>query len=265
MTGVICTGRRTGDAEGGMKKSVLDPMNPERICWGCDRYCAAAPGTWDRPDIVAGFARSAPNQQLIDYARRHRRPWSSTRVLDIGCGAGRNAVPLADAGFDVIGVDRSAPMLAAARARDAGGRLTIIEATMDRLPIRSGSIDLIVAHGVWNLARSGAEFRAALSEAARVAAKGAALFVFTFSRHTLPSQSVPIRGESFVFTNFSGEPQVFLTLDQLLDEMRAVGFSVDTGFPVRELNLPPAGQVRIGGAPVIFEAAFQLTAGKALS
>lgn len=24
-----------------MKKSVLDPMNPERICWGCERYCAA--------------------------------------------------------------------------------------------------------------------------------------------------------------------------------------------------------------------------------
>lgn len=24
-----------------MKKSVLDPMHPERICWGCERYCAA--------------------------------------------------------------------------------------------------------------------------------------------------------------------------------------------------------------------------------
>jgi hypothetical protein len=24
-----------------MKKSVLDPMSPERICWGCERYCAA--------------------------------------------------------------------------------------------------------------------------------------------------------------------------------------------------------------------------------
>lgn len=24
-----------------MKKSVLYPAHPERICWGCDRYCAA--------------------------------------------------------------------------------------------------------------------------------------------------------------------------------------------------------------------------------
>ena len=222
-------------------------------------------GAWDRPEIVAGFAQSQPNPRLIDYARRlqHGRP--PLRVADIGCGAGRNAVPLAQLGCDVIGLDRSQPMLDSAALRHASGGLRLAKAEMHELPLPDSSIDLIVAHGIWNLARSGAEFRAALSEAARVAAKGAAVFVFTFSRHTLPSQAVPICGESFVFTNFSGEPQVFLTLDQLLNEMRAAGFRVDTGFPVRELNLPPAGQVRIGGAPVIFEAAFQLTAGKALT
>jgi SAM-dependent methyltransferase len=219
----------------------------------------AATGAWDRPDIVAGFARSTPNPELIDYAHRHRRPWSSTRVLDIGCGAGRNAVPLAAGGFDVIGIDQSAPMLAAAAARGTRGRFRIIEAAMDRLPIRSGSIDLIVAHGIWNLARCDAEFRAAIGEAARVAAEGATAFVFTFSRNTLPVSAVPIAGESFAFTDYSGEPQVFLTLDQLLNEMYAVGFEADPAFMFRELNLPPAGQVRIGGAPVIFEAAFRFT------
>jgi SAM-dependent methyltransferase len=216
-----------------------------------------AASAWDRPDIVAGFARSAPNQQLIDYAHRHRRPWSSTVVLDIGCGAGRNAVPLAAAGFDVIGIDRSAPMVAAAAARETGGRLTIIEATMDRLPIRSRSIDLIVAHGIWNLARSDAEFHAALKEAARIAVPGAAAFVFTFSRHTLSLNAVPVAGASLTFTDFSGQPQIFLTLVQLLDEMAAVGFELDPELMFRELNLPPVGQSRIGGAPVIFEAAFR--------
>ena len=32
------------------------------------------------------------------HAERARRPF--TRILDIGCGAGRNAGPLAEAGFD---------------------------------------------------------------------------------------------------------------------------------------------------------------------
>jgi SAM-dependent methyltransferase len=213
---------------------------------------------WRRPDVVAGFARSEPNPHLINYALRRWRDPAALRVADIGCGAGRNAVPLAEAGCDVVGIDRSRPMLEAAAARHANGRLRLIEAEMHQLPLPSRSVDLIVAHGIWNLARSGDEFRRAIAEAARIAARGAAVFVFTFSRNTLPPGAVPIDGESFVFTDFSGEPQVFLTLEQLLVEMRAAGFEPDTSFPIQELNLPPAGQTRIGGAPVIFEAAFLL-------
>ena len=213
---------------------------------------------WRRPDIVNSFAHAAPNPQLIDYARqRQRRHRGQLRVADIGCGAGRNAVPLTEAGCDVIGLDRSRPMLAAAAARHAHGALRLIEAAMHDLPLQDRSIDLIVAHGVWNLARSDQEFREAVAEAGRVAAEGAAAFVFTFSRHTLPVTAAPIEGESVAFTDFSGAPQIFLTLDQLLQEMYAVGFEPDPEFLFRELNLPPAGQARLGGAPVIFEAAFR--------
>ncbi len=218
---------------------------------------AVAASVWDQPDVVSGFVQSGPNQRLLDYARLHRCPWSSTRVLDIGCGAGRNAVPLAADGFDVIGLDRSRPMLDAAAARHSAGRLAMVEATMDHLPIRSRSADVIVAHGVWNLARSDAELRDALAEAARVAASGGALFVFTFSRRTIPPEAAAVPGQRFVFTQFSGHAQVFLTREQLLSELWAVGFVPDAEFALRELNLPPAGQLRVAGAPVILEAAFR--------
>ena len=49
---------------------------------------------------------------------------------------------------------------------------------------------------------------------------GGGLFVFTFSRHTLPPDTQPVPGESFVFTQFSGAPQCFLTEPQLLTELR---------------------------------------------
>ena len=212
---------------------------------------------WRRADVVSGFAQAAPNPQLLDYARLRGRGRKPLRVADIGCGAGRNAVPLAEMGCDVIGLDRSGPMLEAAAARKANDRLRLIEADMHQLPLPDASIDLIVAHGIWNLARSASEFRGALSEASRIAARDATAFVFTFSRHTLPERAVPVDGETFVFTNFSGSPQVFLTRDELLGEMYAAGFELDTSFPFRELNLPSAGQVRVGGAPVIFEAAFR--------
>jgi SAM-dependent methyltransferase len=38
-------------------------------------------------------------------------------ILELGCGTGRLAIPLAEAGFDVVGLDRSGAMLEVARAK----------------------------------------------------------------------------------------------------------------------------------------------------
>lgn len=204
---------------------------------------------------MAGFAAASPNLTLIDYAAGRLGHSRGKRLLDIGCGAGRNAVPLAQLGWQVVGTDSSQPMLRAAAARGGGEAIRLVCAEMAALPIQAASIDFIVAHGVWNLARASAELREAVREAARVAKPGAALFVFTFSRHTLPAEAAPVADETFVFTQFSGAPQCFLTEAQLVQELHAAGFSPDPELPVRELNRPAPG-LRTGG-PVIYEGAFR--------
>ena len=45
------------------------------------------------------------------------------RVLELGCGTGRLSIPLGRAGVDLIGIDRSEPMLARAQERVRRGRL----------------------------------------------------------------------------------------------------------------------------------------------
>jgi SAM-dependent methyltransferase len=179
----------------------------------------------------------------------------------MGCGAGRNAVPLARLGWNVLGVDLSHPMIAASARRMVHsqelGRLNLVLAGMDCLPVQTGCIDAVVAHGIWNLARSGTEFRCAIREAARVLTPGGSLFVFTFSRHTLPPDTQVVLGESFVFTQFSGEPQCFLTEPQLLAELGAAGFVPDPEVPLRELNRPRSGMLATAGTPVIYEAVFR--------
>lgn len=213
---------------------------------------------WSTPETVAGFARGAPNLTLMDFAARQYTR-GGRRVLDIGCGAARNAAPLARAGWDVLGTDTSWPMLRAAHVRavdeGVGDRLDVVAAAMDALPVVDGSADLVIAHGIWNLASSGEEFRRGVREAARAARPGAALFLFTFSRHTLSAHLEPVAGETFVFTEFAGEPQCFLTEEQLVEELGAAGFVPDPGLPLTELNRP-AGLVRTGG-PVIYEGGFR--------
>ena len=155
--------------------------------------------------MVATFATSAPNTTLIAIRGAGARAAGRTAV-DIGCGAARNTVALAQMGWTVTGIDSSQPMLDAAadRLRAAGvadARHPAPRTAMgrDSPPPPPASIS-IVAHGIWNLARSGDEFRAAVREAARVAKPDAALFVFAFSRHTLPDAATPVPGETFVFT-----------------------------------------------------------------
>jgi SAM-dependent methyltransferase len=69
-------------------------------------------------------------------------PWrAGWRVLDVGCGAGRHARALEQAGARCIGVDLSAALLR--RARQVT-RAPLVRADMRALPVRSGSMDLTV-------------------------------------------------------------------------------------------------------------------------
>ena len=222
---------------------------------------------WSASDTVAGFAQSAPNAVLMKFAEDERRRPGGARVLDLGCGAGRNAVALARLGWTVVGVDLSWPMLhaaaARARAEHLEARLHLTLAPMDHIPARNESFDLVIAHGIWNLARSASEFRRGLDEAARVAKPGAGLFVFTFSRNTFPPETKGVTGEPFVFTQFSGEPQCFLTEPQLIDELGRVGFSPDPAVIFREYNRRAPGTLLRQRMPVIYEAAFRREGGPA--
>lgn len=195
---------------------------------------------WNRPETVAGFVSSPPNDELMRFAALERARTPHGCAVDVGCGAGRNAVPLAESGWVVAGVDLSVPMLHAAveRARQAGleGQCRFAVSRMDQIPMRERSADLVIAHGIWNL------------------------FVFTFSRSTLSVTAVPVGDEPFVFTDFSGEPQCFLTDEQLLWELARVGFTPDPCVPLRELNRPRPGDLCAGRAPVIYEGTFRLRA-----
>jgi SAM-dependent methyltransferase len=221
-------------------------------------------GRWEQPQTVAGFAAGVPNDVLVAFAAGRRQRRSS--CLDIGSGAARNATALAELGYQVVAADLSAPMLAGARERlrtwfalpqaQGAGRIDLVLAPMAPLPFRSGSFDLIVAHGIWNLARSDRELREAMADAGRVARPGAGLFLFTFSRHTLPDEARPDPGESFTFSCWNGEPACFLTEDEIVTLLAEAGFVRETPEPLTEYNRPRPGELRAGGPPVIYEGTF---------
>jgi 2-polyprenyl-3-methyl-5-hydroxy-6-metoxy-1,4-benzoquinol methylase/predicted enzyme related to lactoylglutathione lyase len=235
---------------GGQAFFLRDPEGNRLEFW--------ADSPWSSPEVVARFSVSRPNEVLMQFAAKELNMHSGRRLLDIGCGAGCNAVPLAQMGWDVLGLDLSEPMLNAATQRaEEGGlaeHLHFKPAPMDKLPVEDQCFDFIVAHGIWNLARSVSEFRKAVREAARTARPDAALFIFTFSRNTFPPETLPMIGEPFVFTKFSGRPQCFLTETQLIEELANAGFVQEPGFPINEYPSQPNSP-----KPAIYEGVFRRT------
>ena len=97
------------------------------------------------------------------------------RLLDLCCGQGRQAVPLARLGYRVTGLDLSRSLLArAARAAaDPGLPLALVEADMRRLPLADGSFDAVLnLFNAFGYLEDDAQDELVLAEVARVLAPG---------------------------------------------------------------------------------------------
>lgn len=124
------------------------------------------------------------NQRTI--GRRDIRLWQDFvagtpgRVLELGCGTGRVCVPLARAGAHVVGVDRSAAMLARARARrrraHADQMLQLVRADIRSLPFDANCFQIVIApYGIIQSLLSDRDLRAVLQAAARALEPGGRL------------------------------------------------------------------------------------------
>jgi ubiquinone/menaquinone biosynthesis C-methylase UbiE len=153
--------------------------------------------------VDAFFDQDAPNWQAI-YRRRdvfsvihqHRQQialdWverlhlsSTTRVLEIGCGAGLVSVELARRGFEVESVDSTSAMVDLARrnAKAAGVRLAVGQADAHHLDGRpDGAYSLVLALGVIPWLHSP---ELAVAEMSRVLAHGGHVIVNADNRARL--------------------------------------------------------------------------------
>ncbi|WP_285547989.1 class I SAM-dependent methyltransferase [Actinoplanes regularis] len=71
---------------------------------------------------------------------------SAHRVADLGCGTGRLAIAMAEAGHEVTGVDPAPAALAAARRKPGGGRVRWLQGSADRLTVRSLDAAFMTGH-----------------------------------------------------------------------------------------------------------------------
>jgi SAM-dependent methyltransferase len=103
------------------------------------------------------------------------------RVVDAGCGHGRNLVYLLREGYEVFGVDASASAAASIReqARELAPSLpreNFQAGTIEAMPFANAFADVVICNSVLHFARDDAHFDAMVSELWRVLRPGGLLF-----------------------------------------------------------------------------------------
>jgi len=130
-----------------------------------------AAAAFDRISSVYDATRSPIDPETMDAIARHFTGRGISKILEVGVGTGRIALPLLERRFSVVGVDASAGMLARARAK---GVPALVRGTAYRLPFRDGAVDATLFVHVLHVLD---EPEAALREACRVGRSGATALV----------------------------------------------------------------------------------------
>ena len=194
-----------------------------------------AGSSWSTPSTVAGFVEvRGPTPPCCALPRPSwiARPPGS-RSTSAAAPAATPCPSRARAGACSAPISRGRCCRRPATAcAPKGVRLSLAHAPMDALPVRAGSCDLVVAHGIWNLARSMAELRACdrrSPHGSRRPARRCSCSRFRATR--CRPTPLPVPGEPFIYTQFSGQRQCFLTREQLTDELATPGSCPMTSSP----------------------------------
>jgi demethylmenaquinone methyltransferase/2-methoxy-6-polyprenyl-1,4-benzoquinol methylase len=212
----------------------------EAARWVCDMFARVA-GRYDLLNHLLSF-------NLDRYWRRQTvgrvrellaRP--DARVLDICCGTGDLTLALAAAagGKPVFGSDFCHPMLVEARrkTRSRGACCALFKADALRLPVASGSLDLItVAFGLRNFVN----YQDGLREMCRVLKPGGAAAILEFSQppnrafaalygfyslRVLPAIGGIVSGSRAAYQYLPESVRKFPGAEALADRMREAGFA----------------------------------------
>ena len=152
------------------------------------------------------------------------KPLAGKRALDVGCGAGLLAEPLARLGAAVTGVDAAAETIAAAQAHAAGSGLSIDYRAGELAGLELGQFDLVTCMEVLEHVADKPAFVAAL--AASLAPGG--LLILSTPNRTVASRLLLVEGAERLGMIPRGTHHWddFVTPDELRDLLAATGLAL---------------------------------------
>ncbi len=174
---------------------------------------------------------------LLDQLLKGRYP-AGTRVLDAGCGEGRNIVYFLNQGYSVHGVDintdaiRMLHFILGTTYPDCP-KSNFVESPVEDMPFPDGTFDLVISSAVLHFAQNHNHFRAMFAEMVRVMAPQGQLFVRMTS--SIGLEGMKPQGDSGRYSLPDGSERYLIDrrrVNQLLEE-----FDLQKVEPVKTTNV----------------------------
>ncbi|MEA2425120.1 MAG: hypothetical protein QOH13_1530 [Thermoleophilaceae bacterium] len=157
-------------------------------------------------------------------------------VADVGCGTGRHSLALAEAGFDVTGIDASADMVAVARERAPGVSFVVADLLGWTAPM---GFDGALCRGVLNDITEDAERQAALDALFRMLRPGGLLVlgVREIERTRVRYKREPVVTRSAEGVFFRAEGEFIGDVVRVRESISSADQRADTEFRMRPWSL----------------------------
>ena len=146
---------------------------------------------YDKSRAIPDWVASAVTDSVIEFGKLTPR----SRVLEIGIGTGRIALPLLKRGIPICGIDLSLAMMAELQTKIAGRavRLALAQANANALPFPEATFDCAYAVHVYHLV---AHWQNAVREAWRTVKRGGR-FLVTYHKRDPQSPNAKLRRRLF--------------------------------------------------------------------
>lgn len=165
---------------------------------------------------VKNFYKDNPSEFLCEFFKKIKNK-KFKKVLDIGCGAGRNIDLLYKLGFDIYGCDLNKKMVLEAQKRlPPKIKDRVIISNMLSLPYSNNSFDFVVSNGVFHNARSFKDFSTALEESTRVLKNDGNFLFNVFIDSNIENEFIKDNKEKYLYFTKKNLPIVLLPICELI-------------------------------------------------
>ena len=159
---------------------------------------------------------------LIDQLQKGRiKP--GMKILDAGCGLGRNAEYFVKNNFEIYGVDKNEEAIAGLKMKISGwnpaydkNRMTVTD--LVDIPFPENHFDFIISSAVLHFAENREHFLAMFKELIRVLKKDGFLFIRMTSKHTIEHLATRIKEDVYLLPD---ESVRYLLDEQVLKKITA--------------------------------------------